>query len=234
MLILEGPWFWWLVGTVTVCWRPVFHIFFPFLFYFLSRTCTLWYPSILLCLLFLSLFDTCSHPLSCFLFLRLWSYAVLFYFFFSVVCSLTHLFPSLIHVGPVSLGTSPSLSVIPLLLLPPHLCLFVYYKQNNPWEHLPLSLSVSPPSNLLSLGSLSWFMPTVFVSLSPSHPIFHRVLYPSPLSSPPYTLSHVRDSSFCFSLSLSLTLWLNHRAIHWSFKSLSFGAQTAKFTRGFF
>lgn len=47
MLILEGPWFWWLVGTVTVCWRPVFHIFFPFLFYFLSRTCTLIsiYPS---------------------------------------------------------------------------------------------------------------------------------------------------------------------------------------------
>lgn len=69
---------------------------------------------------------------------------------------------SLIQVRPVSLGTSPSLPVIPLLLLFQHVYLFAYFKYNTP-GYLSLSFSLSSPPPLSRL--LPWFMPTVFVSL---------------------------------------------------------------------
>lgn len=83
-----------------------------------------------------------------------------------------------------------------------------------PWSWLPLLIYAHCLCLTLSFSS---HFPSCSLSLS--------LIFPSI-----YALSRLRQ----LLLFLSLPLWLNHRAIHWSFKSLSFGAQTAKFTRGFF
>lgn len=153
-------------------------------------------------------------------------------FIFLVVCSLTHFLRDPAYACLTGyLSFSLTHSFAPFLSQLSHLCLFAYYKHDNPQGYHSFCFAEVQSPFLLFFVSVPFliYARRICLSLSPSISLLSHFLSLFLIVLTIYSPSLIFwDSGFCFCFPLFLSLWLNHWAIHLSFKSLSFRVRTEK------